>query len=360
MRKQLLTALAAGAVVLAGCARIETTEVPEGRVISFDNHVNNVVKAIDGEAGLTSFFVYGATDASNKVFNNTEVKTDGNSGWAYDTTRYWQIGNPYKFAAYSNDNERLAKGVTFTYNETDKSYLTIEYTAADGNKDLIYSVSAKDSYTYTEGDDMESVQFTFYHILSNIELVFTKDETLNNHDLTIKDVKVKACTTATFTGNAIASTQSQYSYSNWSAHGSEITDAYQYVDATGQTISGKTTDAGGVTPVKVNKFLIPQNASNLTVSFTIVRKGMNADGSETDTDETYKFENVSLSLGDQNDLGWEWDPGFHYVYTATISADNLGLEPIVFDVDAVEGWSNEDSESSLPIDTSNGINQSAN
>ena len=91
MRKSIFTALAAGAVVLAGCAKIETTEVPEGRVIGFDNFVTNAVKALDteGDGGLTTFYVYGGHTDNTTLFAGTTVSyADG--AWSYSPLKYWE------------------------------------------------------------------------------------------------------------------------------------------------------------------------------------------------------------------------------------------------------------------------------
>ena len=71
MKKAIFTALAAGALILAGCTKVETTDIPESRIIQFTDFVTNDVKSIETANDLTMFRVFGAVgeNEEDKVFD---------------------------------------------------------------------------------------------------------------------------------------------------------------------------------------------------------------------------------------------------------------------------------------------------
>ena len=331
MKKTIFAALAAGALVLAGCTKTEVTEVPEGRAIGFTNYVANSVKSIDGKAGLTKFFVYGELEDATKVFNGQEVTWVNNTSTAdYSPTRYWIENKTYKFAAYSNENGNIEDGdgtVSFNYNGSGNAYLTFtDYVVADGKKDLVYAQTGQQSYQYTGTGTMDPVELEFKHILSMIEFNFTKDESLNGHNLTIKDIKVEACSTGTY--------NSPSEDNSWT----EGTGKHSYTFTTEATISGSTTDADGVTPVETSLILLPQAITDYKVTFTLEWYPFNADGTEN-TSAAKETESYSVDISGTVDN--EWKPGYHYTYTATINAKNLNEVPIVFTVQDDFTWEKE-------------------
>lgn len=351
MRKSIFTALAAGAVVLAGCAKIETTEVPEGRVISFDNFVPNVVKSeIASTPDLSKFWVFGIADNSGQknVFSNDLVELV-ESEWNTETAKYWQAGYTYKFGAYSNGNEQLTDGVSFDYAN---GHLSIEYSQTEENqnetKDLVVgynSTSLGSGYSgtdYAGGTTADKVDFTFYHALAKIDFVFTKDATLNGVDLTIENISFPACSAGTFESE-YPNDDEQWKDVSWSTstYQSDGSRTYSLTDG---TVTGSTTEGGNINPVKQTFFLIPQwifqaGGPDLKMTFSIKydeNKLYFEDESETnEVTKTY-----TVSLRNSNNY---WKAGYHYIYTATISAENLDLVPIEFDVTEVNGWTSHEN-----------------
>ena len=90
MTKTILTAFALGAMVLAGCTKVETVDVPESRAIAFDNFVTNSVKSLNEEGvDFTAFFVYGGPTTEPTLFNGRVVNyatINGTPGWHYGET----------------------------------------------------------------------------------------------------------------------------------------------------------------------------------------------------------------------------------------------------------------------------------
>ena len=321
MRKSIFTALAAGAVVLAGCAKIETTEVPESRVIGFDNFVTNAVKSLDteGDGGLTTFYVYGGPTDNTTLFAGTPVSY-ANGAWSYSPLKYWEATKTYNFAAYSNENGE-ADGVTLEAN----NHLKITDYTADGTKDLIYAY--KHTIECNTPLSMPTVDLTFHHILSRVAFKFTKDAvSLTGTSIEVSAIQITPLNNqGTFTGSDLAATE-QYPYSTWTNQAGTKAQAFENADGINLTDEA----AEGQTDYE---YLIPQtaNGSGLTVTFTLTPTGTILDNGVSG--EGHQF-SVTLPATSDN----KWNPGYTYVYTAEINASNFGLAPIIFDVTEIKGW----------------------
>ena len=331
MKGTILTALAAGALILAGCTKTEVTDVPDSRAISFDNFVTNAVKApIDQNEDLTTFFVYGGY-TSNEVFNNVPVTVawDGEtSTCTYTPAKYWTQGQTYLFAAYSDGNEKIENNVTF---DQGKGHLRIsDYTVDAADDDLIYGYADNGGtgYTYDGATPMDPVPFDFKHILSKVTFQFSKAADLNGTELTINNFSVELKTTGTFTG-ADLSGAIQYPLSTWNA--SDPASAFTTFSAASLTLNTDVTAGQPATTAETGFTAIPQSVAGYTISFDVTY---------TDpTDQSEKTRNFNVSIEGTN--GNNWNPGYHYIYTAEIKAVNLELEPIVFTVNTVDKWTDE-------------------
>jgi len=324
MRKQLLTALAAGAVVLAGCAKIETTEVPESRAIGFDNFVTNAVKSIDDAGALTKFYVYGGPSTDYNDFSGVEVTKAAEGGYEYSPLQYWDESATYQFAAYSDENAKIADNVSFVTDDGENQYhLKIENYTTTGSKDLVYAYADGVQYNTANG----TVTMDFRHILSKIIFRFSKNETLKGSDIAVSGVKIKAANNVgTFTGKDL--TGNQYDYSCWDAHSGTAEFSFTLT-------ADQLTDEGGSIDTEA-KLLIPQptGPTLLQVEFTLTPSGEIANPPYNKTAETFTVDLPSVSDD-------HWNPGYVYVYSAEISAENFDLKPIVFDVSMTNNWEDE-------------------
>ena len=330
MNRTIFTALAAGAMVLAGCTKTEVTDVPDSRAISFDNFVTNAVKApIDQNEALTTFFVYGG-NTSTEVFTNQMVNVawdKGTSTCTYTPVQYWTQGQTYLFAAYSDGNGKIENNVTF---DLASGHLTISnYTVNAADDDLIYGYADNNNtgYTYDGVKTMNPVPFDFKHILSKVTFQFSKAADLNGTDLTISNFSVNLKTTGTFTGTDLSGT-TQYPISTWNASD----PASASFSPASLALNTDVTAGQTVTTAKTGFTAIPQTITGYEISFTVTY---------TDPidklEKTRVFNNVSI----QNTTGNNWNPGYHYIYTAEIKAVNLELMPIVFTVNTVDTWDDE-------------------
>lgn len=321
MKGTILTALAAGALILAGCTKTEVTDVPDSRAISFDNFVTNAVKALDieGDGGLTTFYVYGGPTDNTTLFAGTTVSY-ASGAWSYSPLKYWEATKTYNFAAYSNENESV-KGVTL---ETDNHLKITDY-ISDGTKDLIYTYE----HDIVCGDalNMPPVGLTFYHILSRVAFKFTKDQvSLAGTDIKVSNIKITALNNqGTFTGEDITT---QCPYGAWTGQSGAVAQAF---DKEGGNIDLTDVQAEGQTDYE---YLIPQpaNGSGLTVTFTLTPTGTLAE------DYSKYAKPFSVTLPATSDS--QWNPGYTYVYTAEIKSNNFELTPIIFDVTEVKIWGN--------------------
>ena len=317
MKGTILTALAAGALILAGCTKTEVTDVPDSRAISFDNFVTNAVKALDSKDDLTKFYVYGGPTDNTILFNATEVSFVNNA-WSYSPLKYWEASKTYNFAAYSNENVS-ATGVTL---EADNHLKITDY-VSDGTKDLIYTY--KHDILCDDALNMDPVELTFYHILSRVAFQFTKDPvSLAGTDIAVSDIQITSLKNqGTFTGEDIAT---QCPYRAWTGQSGSVAQAF---DKEGGKIDLSDGQAEGQTDYE---YLIPQpaNGSGLTVTFTLTPTGtLAADYSKTPR-------SFSVDLPATSDS--QWNPGYTYVYTAEIKSNNFELTPIIFDVTEVKIW----------------------
>ena len=347
MKGTILTALAAGAVVLAGCAKIETTEVPEGRVIGFDNFVTNAVKSsITEKTDLSKFYVYGYYGTTpTDVFTNQEVQVaweQSSPTCTYSPSKYWIENEPYYFAAYSDGNVNIDNGqITYADESGRTGHLTINYTVDAFDDDLLYSYADNSNagYIYTAGTEMIPVPFDFKHILSKVTFKFSKAADLNGTDLTISNFSVNLKTTGTFTGTDLSGT-TQYPHSTWNA--SDPASAFTKFSNASLTLNTDVTAGQTATTVETGFTAIPQSVTGYTISFDVTYMDP-----INQSQVTRIFDNVSIA----NTLDNNWKPGYRYIYTAEIKAVNLDLEPIVFTVNAVEGWTDENVTDEIIGDT---------
>ncbi len=327
MKKLIFAAFAAGAMVLAGCTKVEVKDVPETRAIGFDNFVSNSVKSITSDQDLENFYVFGGYEESSRIFENTKVSSaDQGATWTYSPDRFWIADQAaYKFAAYSD--EKAAIGIAETYDPStvafdyNTGHLTINTYSTDGTKDLVYGLTEKPTYS---GAIPETVNFTFYHALSKVVFRFTKDASLDDINVEIADLKIDLITTGgKFLGAAASGNQLPYTV--WDR--TEATKAAQNVAFDNPTIS-----TNGASLSSTPLFLIPQGTDTpLKISFKLIPSTKNniPTGLEEKT-----FTSVELPATSDN----QWKPGFSYIYTATISAATFDANAIVFDVTSVQAF----------------------
>ena len=332
--KKSMFLLGIAAAALASCTNEEVVEVAQNRVIGFSTFVNNGTRAVSEVTNdnLTSFYVfgdYGSESSWTRVFNNTQVnggKVGDNSIWTPVLTAYWQPSQSYLFGAYSNGNANT----TAAFDAATNALTFSSYDVVSNQKDLI---AALGNYTTdTDVSNEDPVNLEFDHMLSQVKFTFTNTDSYE-YTMKISNIQIaSAITTATGTYNSTGA--------SWNGGTANGTYTFASLDDIADADPTNETDL----------FVIPQGNENLKVTFTATL--WDEAHSEDNPNATGTFQG-SLKYTKDKVEGTEdnkWTPGFCYNYTAEINGSMLHpggdpdeeMYPILFNVDAVEGWEDAD------------------
>lgn len=322
------------AMALVSCTQNEVVEYAENRAIQFDTFVNNNTRAVTElkTDGLTQFNVFAYHGTNTVDYNNVLVTGSSSSRWTPAANAYWQAGNAYEFAAYSNQNgelpnlnEEQTSGVSFANK-------TLKFTGyeVDG-KDLVAAQTSVASQSDVNGYDV--VNLTFYHMLSQIKFTFTNSDAAD-YTLKISNIKITAGKTATGT---FTMTDSSTPSITWNA-----TDSNN-----GEYIIAEIADiakGANQTTASESLLILPQNTDNLKVTFTATL---------TDAGNVTIAEgNFEAPLDIDGTQTSNWMPGYRYNYTATLNgsdvpdSENPDVKPktIAFSNVTVDEWENSDPD----------------
>ena len=238
--------LAAAATVLASCAQTEKInndlqDTTEPKVIGFSSFSEKATKGDNGDSDNilnleyfhNTFAVYATKEHSithdkEYVFGTSAETTSGTkdgtactytgnnnasfygSNWGYTDLRYWDRQSSYKFIAYAPVQD--SNPLRYKYNAAGAEvgdagndfvatdyYLTGKNLQANATNAAInkgFNVNDEDLDLMTSavqsqlGTVHTSVQLTFKHILSKINVIIGKSETLDNEDVKIEEVTI--------------------------------------------------------------------------------------------------------------------------------------------------------------------------
>lgn len=300
MKKSFLM-LGVAAMALASCTQNEVVEYAENRAIQFDAFVGKSTRAVTEleTAGLTQFNVFAYHTGDVVDYNNVAVKGSGSgTGWKAEANAYWQAGNAYEFAAYSDQNAAISSGVSFA----DKTLTFTNYTV--GEKDL---VAAQTSVTGVTAQYSTPVDLTFYHMLSQIKFTF-KNSDAAEYNLAISDIKITAGKTA----------NGEFKMNEGG------TPAISWTDASNgeYTITNIADIANGPSKSTASKSLLilPQSTTGLKVTFTarLTDAGNNVIATG----------NFEAPLKISEDGGDAWKPGYRYNYIAELNGSDVPVNPV--------------------------------
>ena len=326
MKKILFTILCAGAVM--SCAKEEVVTA-EQEAITFENaFVDNATKALDGytvtKNNLETFDVWGTTqrpgvDEIVPIFVKEAVSsTDNGATWNYaaSSTQYWIPGNAYVFAAAKNyESVGLVDGVP----------ATIVYDAAT-QKDLIYDED--DTRTGDVVGSNPAVEFTFEHLLSKAYFTVKNEMSTANplYSYKVSNIAINnAVKKATYTvatekwGDVTASYAADAPLAFGNVNGVATATTSEAVKIFANTANNTS---------HYSRLLIPaeyKDANKLNITCTIETLYDNA---------VIDVENYS------RDIVYTFEKGHAYNFIFTLK--NPG-DPIKFDVAAVNGWVEGDS-----------------
>lgn len=343
-------------LVLGACTTADEPPVDASVPIGFSTQVEAVTKTspvitTDGTDGtttkLTKFWVLGLHDGTGSyetyVFQNMAVSDEGGDNiWDTEEPRYWIRGLTYRFAAYSDGNEKIADG---DYTAEGDEYQGVNYNGGTfringyeaGSRDLVFA-----NTTGVEADDIinaildpssggeTAVPLTFSHLLSMLTFTFDNQ---SGEDIEVVDIRFTVIN------------QGDYMSSDWDIKGYSEEERHLHAETPLKVAANNTGTSDAA-------FVIPQSNADVTVTFTVNIRDSYEDGGSLVYSKRYT---ASLATGEQtvvsvdkDDNGKEisitdeWYIGYRYNYTATIPADVMQGANVTLTV-SVKDWDKQDT-----------------
>lgn len=340
MKKIFISLLAVAA--LAACTKSEVAyETPNE--IAFSPVASNVTKSVAGYEGNifngefpTDIDLYVFANAGtgavadhdepyfqNALFEwNSAKGVEGTQGtpavntpgaYAGNPTRYWPNVKTLVFAGYSNACN-VATLATKPSMDFENNQLTITgYTqdntkTAEGENDLMWF--ACDGQTYSKQAD--EIAANMQHAGSWITIKVAADENMVSSNCQLNSLKLNAFN---HTGNVVCGADA----ATWNTL-SNPKEEY-YLNGANTTL---TTTATAYETTANNFIVIPQEPVMLDVTYTYVSDSAN---SITST------ETKPVSLAYTTTAPTAWKNGVHYIYTITITATEILIDPVVAEWD---------------------------
>lgn len=319
---------------LTGCTQSEVLDVADSRAIGFDAFVGKPTRTDVTNDGFNSFWVFGSFEQTTSnwtpFYTNINVSKDGGSNWNPEKVAYWTKDVKHRFGAYADGTVKLEAedAVTFDPSQEPSGKLTFtDYSV--GENDLVAAVSTEHSYS-----DLSSVQpvgFTFKHLLSKVEFVFTSDAS---------DLYTMKVSNIMITGNGVGNDPTKKASCDYT--GEATTTWTKSVDSpTGDYVYDNLDNclAGTSGANSVVEYVIPQS-SDLKLSFDI-------DFSINNASIAAKT-GVTAALNGSTITAWE--SGSYYRYTVKLNPEdvNENLKVIEFENISVEDWDTPTTPGSEP------------
>lgn len=300
MKKSLLL-LGVAVAAITSCTNDEVLDINKNTTITFDGHVNKGTRAVTSTTtgDLKQFYVFG-NHGTTVDFNNVVVKKNASTlVWECATNVPW-TDQEYYFAAYATTN--TSEQITPAYAD---GALTFSDIVANDASDLVAATKTVNN----AGMPNAAVSLTFKHLLSKVNFAITNGSSeykLKVSNITFNVVKQGDCVFS----NAAAAT--------WTTDGT----------ASALSFAGGETAKSGVYTSEDHLVIPNQALTNVKASFTV---SFYNDADEKVYEKQYTGSN-SVSLALTSGL---WQPGYSYVYTATVSP---ATSYITFSVQEVEEW----------------------
>lgn len=343
--KKSLFSLALGALALTGCTSEDVISIGiQSNPISFENAVMKQSRAVSGDMNsnnLTKFMVYGyyttPTNPANpvQIFGGDAVTKSANGEWTYSGTRFWVPEATYKFFAYSCADVALSDtygtvGLDLNAVVEANRQLTISNFRSDAHHqhDLIYAEEKKlePAKEMTEDNPTPNapVTFTFEHILTKVDAVFTS-EFSSDYDIVIKNVKISNFrNVGNFTHTAGWSSVNR----NFEQDPDGVIDLQMEFGSDSTSPLGECTSNSNQTPEQKPRtstyYLLPYKYAtpDVYLSFTIeLYKG-----------QEHTAQNLVFTRNMNGHWAPNWQQGYYYTYNISITGSSASLQPIVFEV----------------------------
>lgn len=376
MKKSYLM-LAATATILASCAQTDKInadlkDTTEPKVIGFSSYSEKATKADDGNSANilnleyfhNTFAVYGTkehtqTHDKEYVFGESAATTAGvkagtactytgdanasfyGSNWSYTDLRYWDRQAEYDFIAYapaldSNPLRYKYNAVGAEVGDAGNDFVATDYVLTGKNLQAKATAAAKNKGFNVNNQDLDlmtsaaqsqlgtvhtAVQLTFKHILSKINVIIGKSETLDNENVLIDEVTITKLVDKGSYAESIYDGVSTPRVSGWTPAAANNDDNYvlKYETSAGEPYLP---DTDGPDTYKVNplyfieSLVIPQTIANdakVTIKYHINSEGytyvLDLNEAFTEFFDRYNY-NLAFTIGpsvitfDASAYGW--------------------------------------------------------
>lgn len=315
MKKILLAVLCAGAFI--GCAREDVTTTPQVAIKFADAFVDvqgahtKVANPSITTGSIDAFKVWGFMDAKGGIMFDGELVSKVNGEWTYAHQQFWTPNHTYFFGALApveNNNW------TLNYENANEYGLgVISFTNVEGTEDLLYASTSVKTPDIDKllAEGMDTVKFTFSHLLSKLKFTFTNGFATDNVTMKVSEIKMEVPKAATID----LAVENWWDNDDWKFSGTQTA----------------TLDFADVPVLEFSKSAASAN-ERLTIP--------------ADKNASYEISfKVNLYVGDQPAMevvktatltGVAFNMGRSYNIKAEINPDNLGLHPIEFEVEVKE------------------------
>ncbi|MBQ4163187.1 MAG: fimbrillin family protein [Parabacteroides sp.] len=320
------------AVVLLSCSKDDIPENNEmGTLIEFGELKTRTVEDVsdilefgvfaevnrgDNNSGMLE-----ASQYSDLLFNERVYRANASSSWTYDSKRYWFKDRTFRFfALYPYQNKNWVRHATLTQNgeEYDGYQIAFEIPTdpntglANANTDLL--TASRTVITEENQTSFETVNFTFRHVLSQINIKVAKNAINATNKVVVTSVSLGGIWK---TGTL-----------NTSHVSSEYKDNWDFSGATTASLSanGSWTLTTSGTEVMNSLLLMPQTIALQRIPVTISYQYYN---NEADlTPQVTATAQAFIPVG-------EWEPAKIYTYTIVLAAQD---NTIKIPTPAVSSW----------------------
>ena len=241
MKKIFISIMAVAAMFnLCACSKEFNDNPDSGKAIVFDNEQTRAL--VESPDKILSMGVFAqmnlgdkekdeaGSDSYEMILENEYVsRTDPKTPWTYTNTRYWAMDREYHFFAvwpHSKDNSSVTN-VKSIAGDGAYGYSVTFVTPETADQELL---TAKTMETTNTRDPLpESVDFSFQHELTNVNLKIWRNGALDN----VQDkIKVKEVTLSNVTKEGTLNTNTTIDGSSWSYSSTKMsfTKTYEYND----------------------------------------------------------------------------------------------------------------------------------